>query len=375
MKRTSSTLGDYFVSRRERGDEGLPLVSVTLRDGLVPRNTIERRFESELEDHEHLAVRKGDIAYNMMRMWQGASGLAHYDAAVSPAYVVLRPSKEIDPTFASYWFKSARMIYLFWAYSYGLTEDRLRLYYKDFAAIPAAPPPLSDQRKISAVLSECDRAIHTIDALLTAKQQARRALMKRLMSGITNKAELLDFAALRKATQPGTGSSIELENIESGTGRLLGKTLLGNGAGNRFQFKAGDTLFGRLRPYLDKRIFAQSAGLCSTEIWVLSPDENVCRPRFLYALTQTSEFKAAANVQSGSKMPRAEWEVVSEAPLPLPSLAEQDRIVGALTAADDEIDLLAGQAEALRRQKRGLMQRLFVDHWCSVDAGMQAVAG
>jgi len=367
-------LGDYFINRRERGAEGLPLLSVTLRDGLVPRNTIERRFESELEDHDHLAVGKGDIAYNMMRMWQGASGLAPYDAAVSPAYVVLQPTKEIDPTFASYWFKSERMIYLFWAYSYGLTEDRLRLYYKDFAAIPAAPPALADQRKIASVLAGCDQAIAATDALVAVKQQARRALMQRLMSGITQKAELLNFARLRRSAQKGTGSSIELENIESGTGRLLGTTPLAAGAGNRFRFGAGDTLFGRLRPYLDKRIFADSPGLCSTEIWVLTPDERVCRPRYLYALTQTPEFKAAANVQSGSKMPRAEWGVVSEAPLPLPSLSEQDRISEALADADHELEVLASQAAALRRQKTALMQRLLPNEWFIGNSGARAAA-
>jgi type I restriction enzyme, S subunit len=60
------------------------------------------------------------IAYNMMRMWQGASEMAEHDAIVSPAYVVLAPTSDIDPLFASYWFKSPRMIYLFWPYSYGI---------------------------------------------------------------------------------------------------------------------------------------------------------------------------------------------------------------------------------------------------------------
>ena len=90
-------------------------------------------------------MRKGDLAYNMMRMWQGASGLAGQDGMVSPAYVVVTPSDTVDPTFASYWFKSARMIHLFWAYSYGIAGDRLRLYYKDFARIPVTLPPKSDQ--------------------------------------------------------------------------------------------------------------------------------------------------------------------------------------------------------------------------------------
>lgn len=169
-------LGKVFKSRRERGDAGLPTFSVTLNDGLILRDSLERKTETNLSPEEHLLVRKGDIAYNMMRMWQGASGLAPFDALVSPAYVVLKPTKEIDPVFASYFFKSARMIYLFWAYSYGLTGDRLRLYYPDFCLIPAAIPPIEEQRRIGEILTTWDKAIQTVDRLIrNSSEQKKRS--------------------------------------------------------------------------------------------------------------------------------------------------------------------------------------------------------
>src|SRR5258708_6961463 len=136
----TTKLGNVFKSRRERGRTGLPTLSVTLNDGLVLRESLERKTDTNLSPEEHLLVREGDIAYNMMRMWQGASGLARFDAMVSPAYVVLKSTKEIDPIFASYFFKSARMIHLFSAYSYGLTKDRLRVYFPDFELISALLP-------------------------------------------------------------------------------------------------------------------------------------------------------------------------------------------------------------------------------------------
>src|SRR5437667_7381855 len=107
----STKLGKVFKSRRERGRVGLPTISVTLNNGLVLRESFDRKTDTTLSPEEHLLVRNGDIAYNMMRMWQGASGLARFDALVSPAYVVLKPTKEIDPVFASYLFKAARMTY------------------------------------------------------------------------------------------------------------------------------------------------------------------------------------------------------------------------------------------------------------------------
>lgn len=174
-------LGDFFSSRQEPGKAGLPVMSVTMNDSLVLRDDMERRTESALTPEQHLLVKKGDIAYNMMRMWQGACGLAEADGIVSPAYVVLAPKPGMDSRFAYHWFKSARMIYLFWAYSQGLTEDRLRLYYDAFSEIPASPPPIEQQRHISNVLDAWDKAIEETENLLAAKRKRLSSLLSKLI--------------------------------------------------------------------------------------------------------------------------------------------------------------------------------------------------
>ena len=166
----SNTLGAYFRVRREKGEPGLPMLAVTMNDGLVDRSDLDRKMETNLGPEQHLRVREGDIAYNMMRMWQGAFGRADKDGIVSPAYVVVEPRKNIDSRFAAHWFKSARMIHLFWAYSYGLTEDRLRLYAADFCQIPASPPPMPEQRRIADILDSWDRAIVQTEELIAAKR-------------------------------------------------------------------------------------------------------------------------------------------------------------------------------------------------------------
>src|SRR6266446_6523472 len=173
-------LGDFFSNRQEPGRPGLPVMSVTMNDSLVLRDDLDRRTESALRPDQHLLVRKGDIAYNMMRMWQGACGLAAADGIVSPAYVVLAPKSGIDSGFAYHWFKSDRMIHHFWAYSHGLTEDRLRLYFDEFAEIPVAPPPLVQQRRISAVLGRWDQAIETIERLIAAHKKQQAVISKLL---------------------------------------------------------------------------------------------------------------------------------------------------------------------------------------------------
>ena len=179
----STRLGKVFKSRRTRGHAGLPTLSVTMNGGLVARDLLERKTDTNLDPEEHLFVKRNDIAYNMMRMWQGALGLAHHDAIVSPAYIVLQPTNEIDPLFAEYLFKTPRFIHLFWAYSYGLTSDRLRLYFKDFGLIPCELPPLAEQKRIAEILSTWDRAIETTEKLIANSEAQKKSLMQQLLTG------------------------------------------------------------------------------------------------------------------------------------------------------------------------------------------------
>ena len=81
---TSKTLGECFQQSHEKGRMGLPIVSLTMDQGLLPRDQIERRVESNLPPEGHRLIRKGDLAYNMMRMWQGVCYSAKYDCLKPP---------------------------------------------------------------------------------------------------------------------------------------------------------------------------------------------------------------------------------------------------------------------------------------------------
>ena len=176
-------LGELFSERREPGISGLPILSVTMNSGVVARSDLGRRIESELADESHALVRKNDIAYNMMRMWQGVSGLAPCDGLVSPAYVVLNPSDRIDPLFASYLFKMPETIRLFHRFSQGLTDDRLRLYFDQFSAIRVnIPDSVEPQRNIASLISTFDERISQSEATTDFLRFAKHALCQDLLS-------------------------------------------------------------------------------------------------------------------------------------------------------------------------------------------------
>ena len=176
-------LGELFAERKESGKPGLPTLSVTMHDGMVDREEHGRRVESELTPEEHLLAHKHDIAYNMMRMWQGVSGLAPFKGLVSPAYVVLKPLAGIDPLFGSYLFKLPETIRLFHRYSQGLTNDRLRLYYDQFAEIRVPiPSDIKEQRRIASLLTTLDRQIEQSESLVQSLRQTKAAICQQLFS-------------------------------------------------------------------------------------------------------------------------------------------------------------------------------------------------
>jgi len=160
--------GELFSHRKEKGEEGLPIYSVTVNDGMVPRASFDRNFYDIEDPAGNRKVHKGDIAYNMMRMWQGAQGVAPEDCLVSPAYVVLKPLGGVCSDFFASLFKLPQSLRLLTITSRGLTKDRLRLYFDDFAKMPLCVPDKAEQQRIATCLS-------SLDALITAEIQKHEA--------------------------------------------------------------------------------------------------------------------------------------------------------------------------------------------------------
>jgi type I restriction enzyme, S subunit len=172
--------GTLFANRTEEGETGLPIYSVTMNDGLIQRSSLDRDFDDIAEPAGNKKAYAGDIAYNMMRMWQGALGVAVTDCMVSPAYVVLSPRKGICSDFFGYLLKLPKYLQLLTSNSQGLTKDRLRLYYKDFATITLPFPDISEQMKIAQFLSSLDEMIAAQDRKLDALKKHKKGLMQKL---------------------------------------------------------------------------------------------------------------------------------------------------------------------------------------------------
>ena len=152
---------------------------------------------------------------------------------------------------------------------------------------------------------------------------------------------------------------VEYEDINSGAG-TLNKDLRDKESGKAgIEFSTGDVLYGKLRPYLMNWLYPQFNGIAVGDFWVLRATE--CDSSFLYRLVQTDAFQRLANISSGSKMPRADWNLISQSTFAVPTdCAEQKAIAKSLTELDHLITLHQRKLELLRNIKRAMLDKMFV---------------
>lgn len=381
--------GHTFTSSRTKGKAGLPTLSVTMTGGLVPRDSIDRKMDTNLSAEQHLLVRKGDIAYNMMRMWQGASGLAPHDALVSPAYVVLRAKDEIDPLFAAYLFKLAHTVHQFWAYSYGITDDRLRLYFKDFGAIPVDLPPLREQQKIAEILSTWDAAIAVQERLIANARAQKRALMQTLLPTGAHppKKRLPGFSGEWVRTNLESVAQVIVSNVDKKSGegeqpvRLCNymdvyrtdrieadmpfmRATAATGQIRRFGLRVGDVLITKDSETPDdiavpSYVASTAADLvCGYHLAIIRAKAETDGQFLKYYFEQPTTQHFFASRANGATRFGLTIGAIESAPITLPSLPEQRRIGEAIAVAELEIERLLPIAESLRLEKSALMQQL-----------------
>ena len=163
--------GQLFVQRNETDFPELPILEVSLKTGVRIRDleNSDRKQIMTVRGEYKRAV-NGDIAYNMMRMWQGAVGVAPVDGLVSPAYVVAKPLRGNAPRYFSALFRTSAYMAEVDKYSRGIVKDRNRLYWDDFKQMPALRPPPYEQ---TAIVCYLDKATADID---TAIDRARRQI-------------------------------------------------------------------------------------------------------------------------------------------------------------------------------------------------------
>ncbi|QEZ44128.1 restriction endonuclease subunit S [Cupriavidus oxalaticus] len=180
-------LATLFREVNEPGNDDMPVLSVSIHDGVSDReldeNEMERKVTRSEDRAKYKAVAPGDLTYNMMRAWQGGFGTVTVCGMVSPAYVVARPMRDFLTSHIEMLLRTPMAISEIKRYSRGITDFRLRLYWEDFKGLQIALPPLAEQLAIASFLV---RETGKIDALIAEQKELLSLLAEKRQATISH---------------------------------------------------------------------------------------------------------------------------------------------------------------------------------------------
>ncbi len=178
--------GLLFQQMAEPNDDDQPVLSVSIHTGISDRQLDEEERDRKvtlIEDRSsYKRVRPGYLAYNMMRAWQGGIGVSTVDGAVSPAYVVAKPTRNLHSPYYQFLLRTPAFIEQMRMGSKGIADFRLRLYWEQFRLIMLPVPPLEEQRRIA---TEAERELSHAAAVAAKVASSVERLKERRSALIT----------------------------------------------------------------------------------------------------------------------------------------------------------------------------------------------
>ena len=206
----------------------------------------------------------------------------------------------------------------------------------------AFPRQLDEEEHIGAFFKQLDHLITLHQRKCALLFSSFQALISMMFTTSTFSWEQRKFEeiAVRSSVicSDDTLPRVEYEDIVSGTGRLNKDIYAKQSSKSGIAFHQGDVLYGKLRPYLQNWLLPTFDGLAVGDFWVLQPQN--ADSSFLYRLIQSRQFDEVANQSTGTKMPRADWKLVSKTVFSIPSnISEQAAIGTYFTALDSLITL------------------------------------
>jgi type I restriction enzyme S subunit len=189
-------LGSLYREAVRTGDPSLPILSISIHDGitddeLAPEDRDRQVYQIE-DRTKYKRVRPNDLAYNMMRAWQGAFGAVAVDGLVSPAYVVAEPTGEIRSAYIENLLRTPMAVEEMRRFSRGIADFRMRLYWEYFRDLHVCLPPLDEQDEILADLARHSTRMEKLgeatELSITLLKERRSAL---ITAAVTGKIDLV----------------------------------------------------------------------------------------------------------------------------------------------------------------------------------------
>lgn len=301
--------------------------------------------EISATDFSKYEIKEGDI---VIARTGATTGYAKYikrpPKAVFASYLVrVRLQSDVDARFIGFILESQFYKDFIKQHLSGAAQPNANAQI--LTSFPLTLPSLSEQRRIAGILSAYDELIENNQKRIKILEEMARSLYRewfvnfrfpghesvRLVpSPLGNIPEgwevkrLGDIADEMRRNVPkgrlnGSLPYVGLEHIPRQSLALDQWETATNLGSNKLAFEKGEVLFGKIRPYFHKVSVAPFDGLCSADTIVIrarKPEHQA----FVTATVSSDEFVAHASATAnGAKMPRANWNVLTDYQVAIPS--------------------------------------------------------
>jgi type I restriction enzyme S subunit len=368
---------DMFDERREftNDTEKYPLYSLTIEEGVTPKTErYERSYLIKKIEDNFKIVRKDDFVYNPMNLRFGsiARHKEENEVCVSGYYNVFKIKNGYSPVFIEHYLKSERMMYLYNSIATGSLKEKQRVHFSQFLELELPMPSVKESEKIADILSTWDKAIELKKNLIEQKKEQKKGLMQRLLTG---EVRLPGFKGEWKEVRLG---EVLKERKETGHVHLeLLAITAQRGIVRRDEVDIKDNSSEDKSKY--KRIMPLDIGYNTMRMWqgvsgvskyegIVSPAYTVLKPTdkvdsyfmgYLFKLPKViDKFRRYSQglVDDTLNLKYENFKVIK---VRIPQdVNEQKAIAQILICVDKEIEFLEKELEALKQQKKGLMQLL-----------------
>ena len=381
-------MGDCFTERCESMPDG-ELISVTINDGIKKFSELGRHDNSNDDKSKYKKVCAGDIAYNSMRMWQGASGCSPYEGIVSPAYTVLTPNSGINSKCMAYQFKLPATIHTFKINSQGITSDNWNLKFPALSEIEIYVSPYEqEQAKIAAYFANLDHLITLHQRKYDKLQVLKKAMLEKMFpkngssvpeirfKGFTDAWEqrkLEDY--LTVSAEKNTGNIYDRSDVLSVSGdygivnqiEFQGRSFAGASVSNYGVVQTGDVVYTKSplnsNPYGIIKTNKGKPGIVSTLYAVYHPKGNAFSDFIQVYFEQHARMNNYMHplVNKGAKNDmKVSAENALKGPVCFPSRIEQESISAFFSVLDHLITLHQRELEKLQNIKKSMLEKMFV---------------
>ena len=311
-------------------------------------------------------IHKGEVVYTKSPLKSNPYGIIKTNkretGIVSTLYAVYKPKDTCFANFVEDYFNSDSRTnrYLSPLISKGAKNT---INVSDDKALDGIVifPSTEEQRKISTYFEK-------LNNLITLHQRKPKLLCSSqnfyLVSEYAHPWEQRKFGDMTiRESKTGESSKnlpcVEYEDVVCDNGVLNKDLSLKDAIKKGILFDGSQVLYGKLRPYLHNWLLPDFKGVAVGDWWVLRP-KGVDK-KFIYRLIQTQQFDDVTNLSSGSKMPRADWKLVSNTEFAIPCSTEEQMKIGLyFEHLDNLITLHQRELDTLKKLKKGLLQNMFV---------------